>query len=56
MTHSVWYWLFFVLYVIFGSWWYYDAARPFYRNYGAHAFLIVLLFLLGLANFGSPVK
>jgi hypothetical protein len=56
MPLSNWFWIFYVLYVLFGFWRNYDAAQPWYRWGGAHVFNLVLLFLLGWAVFQGPVK
>ena len=55
MPLSNWFWLFYVLYVIFGFWHGYDAARPWYRWGGAHLFNLVLLGILGWRVFSGPV-
>lgn len=58
MTLAVWWWLFFVLAALSGAWMHWPGAppRPVYLAWGNSLFLFVLLFVLGLAVFGSPVK
>lgn len=56
MTLDVWFWLFFVLYAVFGIWRDYETPGPWYRWGGAHLFTLIMLFIIGLRIFGSPVK
>lgn len=59
MTLAVWFWLFFVLSLLLGGWGSYldpSVAYARYGRVGGFVLLLVCLFLLGVAEFGSPIK
>jgi len=54
MTPAIWFWIIYVVALLFyGFMGYRSANREFYIN---NLVLWVLLFLLGLGTFGSPLK
>ncbi len=55
MTFAAWYWVFFVLYALFGGYW---AFRPNGDRYwfGGHLIFVILLGILGWAVFGPVAK
>jgi hypothetical protein len=56
VTLDAWYWIILVLCLLFGIWWdVASAENPFPRR-GFKLVAFVLFVLIGLRNFGSPVK
>ncbi len=57
MTLNIWYWLILVLSIVFGGLGWYG-PEPYRRNVvgGFGLILLILLVLLGLRVFGSPVQ
>lgn len=56
MTLQVWFWIFMVIGLVFGTWINYDPQRPWFRWGGGHLLIFILLAILGWQVFGSPVK
>lgn len=58
MTISFWYWLFFVIGLLFSGWGWWSIGPDGRRLQviGGGFLLWVLLFLLGLKVFGTPIK
>lgn len=58
MALAVWFWLLLFLAALSGAWmhWPGPTPRPLYLAWGNSLFLFLLLVLLGIAVFGSPVK
>ena len=57
MTLQFWFWLFYVGGALFGLWYDYEKGQPYpYRTAGYHFLVYVLLFIIGLKLFGSPVQ
>ena len=57
MPIGIWFWVFYVLAILFGTWLNYEPAQPlWFRRAGAYAVLWLLVGLLGWRVFGSVVK
>ncbi len=57
MTLAVWFWVIYVVSLLFGLYLYWQPGQPYpYPRAGFHLVLYVLLAILGIAQFGSPVK
>lgn len=55
MSIAIWFWLIYVLCVIFGVWAEWPADHN-YRPFGSRLVLWILLGLIGLRVFGSPIQ
>lgn len=57
MTLVFWFWLFFVLWVLGGAYYTYKSApNAGFVAYGPNILLLVMLFIIGLKLFGSPIR
>jgi hypothetical protein len=57
MTLAVWFWILMVLWLCFGLWSEYIPGQPYPVRRGAWNVLVfVLLVILGMAQFGGPIK
>lgn len=56
MPLSMLFWLLFILWVLIGSWAYYEPPAFRWRPLGGHLLLGILIFLLGWGQFGFVVK
>ena len=57
MTPDIWYWLFYVLSLVFGFYSEYVPGSPYpFRRGGWYVVLYILLGIIGLKLFGSPVR
>jgi hypothetical protein len=56
MSLAVWFWVIFVISILFSLWAGYVPNQPWFRNWGGNLVVFVLIFILGLAVFGSPVN
>ena len=54
MTIGLLFWVLMLLWLVFGFWVYWPAEDK--RTFGGHFLLWFLLFLLGWATFGFPIK
>jgi hypothetical protein len=56
MPISMLFWFLFIIWVLFGGWGYYDAGNArWWRPFGAHLLLGILIFLLGWGLYGFLV-
>lgn len=54
---AIWFWLLYVICLFFSSWSYWPYGQPAaYRPFGGMVVIYILLGLLGLGVFGSPIK
>jgi hypothetical protein len=57
MSVGNWFWIIYVIAILFGSWFNYEAGQPlWYRRAGAYAILWILVGFLGYRVFGFVVK
>lgn len=57
MTIEVWFWLFYVLALLLGFYFEYVPGQPYpWRGGTRHFIFFILVGLLGLRVFGSPIK
>lgn len=57
MPMSMLFWFLFILWVLFGGYAYYSPANPaWWRPFGGHILLGILIFLIGWHDFGFLVK
>jgi hypothetical protein len=57
MTVQNWFWVIYVISIVFGVWFNYEAGQPlWYRRAGAYAILWLLVGLLGYGVFGPVIK
>ncbi len=56
MPLSIFFWVLFIIWVLFGGWSYYEGNTLRWRPFGGHVLLGILVFLLGWGAFGSIVK
>jgi hypothetical protein len=56
MTAGIWFWILYVISLVFGGGWYWRNQGPL-QPFGPYALLFfVLIGLLGLGCFGSPIR
>lgn len=53
MDKAIWFWIIYVICVVFSGWSLWPGDR---KVWGGSLVLYVLIFLLGLGVFGSPIK
>lgn len=60
MGANIWFWLIYVLVGVFGIWglgpWWTDPNTSPYRPFGSWLVLFILVGILGLHSFGSPIR
>jgi hypothetical protein len=58
MTLAIWFYILMLLWLVFGFYWYWPgrAGSAGWWPLGGNSLLFLLLLILGIAQFGSPVK